>query len=68
MVTDNAETFQNNEQWLQNIYQQADVNNLLGKLQITCKFNSLRSLWWGGFYEKMVGIAKNAIYKALGRA
>lgn len=68
MVTDNAETFQNNEQWLQNIHQQADVNNLLEKFQITCKFNLLRSLWWGGFYEKMVGIAKNAIYKALGRA
>ena len=68
MVTDNAKTFQNNEQWLQNIHQQADVNNLLGKLHITCKLYSLWSLCWGGFYEKMVGIAKNTIYKALGRA
>ena len=43
------------------------VNNLLRKLQINWKFNLSRSPWCGGFYERMVGIAKKVVYKTSGR-
>ena len=45
MVTVNDKTFWNTEQWLQNIHQQADVNNLLRKWRINWKFSLSRRAW-----------------------
>lgn len=67
MVSDNTMIFQNTEQWLQNIHQQAYVNNLLGKVQITGTFNLLRSPWWKGFYEKWLVLPKTPCTKTLGK-
>ena len=35
---------------------------------ITWKFILERSLWWGGFYERLVGTVKSSLKKILGRA
>ena len=38
------------------------------KLQIEWKFNLSRSPWWGGMFERMVGMTKAVLYKSFGKA
>eukprot|EP00794_Sanderia_malayensis_P006823 gene6823-biopygen5586 len=52
---------------------QAIVNNermqdLLQEQKINWRFNLSRSPWWGGFFERMVGMVKNTFRKTLGLA
>ena len=68
MISDNAKTFETTAKWLKRIQQDADINTLLAKLQINWKFNLSRSPWWGGFFERMVGLTKNVLYKSLGKS
>ena len=35
---------------------------------ILWQFNLARALWWGGQFERLVGVVKQAFYKAIGRA
>ena len=68
MISDNAKTFQTTAKWIYKLQQNADINTMLAKLQVEWKFNLSRSSWWGGFFERMVGLTKNVLYKALGRS
>ena len=36
--------------------------------QIKWKFNLIRAPWWGGQFERMVGLVKQSLFKATGRA
>ena len=38
------------------------------KEEINWKFKLSRALWWGGQFERMVGLVKQCLYKATGRA
>ena len=58
-VSDNAKTFQSTAKWLHKIVKHPEVNDLLLKNKISWKFNLSRSPWWGGFFERMVGLIKS---------
>ena len=45
-----------------------DIQCYLAKENIELKFNLSRVPWWGGFFERLTGITKNALSKAIGRA
>ena len=39
----------------------------LSKHSITGKFNLARAPWWGGQFERLIGIFKSALYKVVGK-
>ena len=68
MVSDNAKTFKATAQWLQSVFKDTKVRDLLQNEDIQWKFNLSRSPWWGGFFERMVGLVKDTLKKSLGHA
>ena len=68
MVSDNAKTFQATKQWLSTLRKDDDLFNYLATRDIEWKFNLSRAPWWGGFFERLIGIMKNSLSKAIGRA
>ena len=57
-------------QWLSTVTLKKDHNlpSYIGALNITWKFNLARAPWWGGFFERFIGIIKRALSKAVGRS
>ena len=45
-----------------------DLFNYLNTHRIQWQFNLWRDPWWGGFFEKLVGIMKDCLSKVIGRA
>ena len=44
------------------------LNDYLARHQISWKFNLSRAPWWGGQFERMVGLVKTAMRKTIGNA
>ena len=57
IISDNSKTFQNE-----------DVKVFLRDSNIQWKFIFERSPWWGGFYERLVGIMKSCLKKIMEKA
>ena len=68
IVSDNAKTFQAMKKWLSTLQKDENLFNYLATKEIGWKFNMSRAPWWGGFFERLIGIMKNALSKAIGRA
>ena len=49
-------------------FQSEDVKVFLRDNYIQWKFILERSPWWGGFYERLVGIMKSCLKKIMGKA
>jgi hypothetical protein len=43
-------------------------HNWLAEQTIDWQFNLSRATWWGGQFERMVGLVKQALYKSIGKA
>ena len=67
IVSDNGKTFVTTGRWLSNLKKDHGVANYLGTLNIKWKFNLARAPWWGGFFERLVGIMKRSLSKVVGR-
>ena len=57
IISDNFKTFQSE-----------DVKVFLRDNYIQWKLNFERSPWWGGFYERLIGIMKSCLKKIIGKA
>ena len=68
IVSDNAKTFITTNTWLKRIQNDDDVHNYLATQKITWRFNLSRAPWWGGFFERMIGVMKNTFSKVVGKA
>ena len=68
MVSDNAKTFKSTKNWLEKIKENADLFNYLNKNKIILQFNLARAPWWGGFFERLIGIMKKSLSKSVGNA
>ena len=68
IISDNAKTFKAARTWLQSIKDSDDINNYLAKESIKWKFNLSRAPWWGGFFERLIGLMKSALSKVIGNA
>ena len=66
--SDNAKTFKATAGWLKKLSLDEDIQCYLAKENIESKFNLSRAPWWGGFFKRLIGITKNALSKAIGRA
>ena len=68
MVSDNGKTFVTTAKWLNKLRRNQLLNDYLAKMNIQWQFNMARSPWWGGFFERMVGLMKSALRKVVGHA
>ena len=68
IVSDNAKTFQATAKWINTLEKDDDLQNYLSQNNIKWKFNLARAPWWGGFYERLIGIMKRSLSKQVGKA
>ncbi|XP_066028224.1 uncharacterized protein [Pocillopora verrucosa] len=72
IISDNAKTFKAGAQELQTIKTQilgtGSSQQFLAHHNITWKFITERAPWWGGFYERLIGLMKRCLKKTLGKA
>ena len=68
IVSDNAKTFQATKKWLATLRNDDDFFNYLARKEIDWRFNMSRAPWFGGFFERLIGMMKSALSKSIGRA
>ena len=68
IYSDNAKTFEKAARWIKKVIKDEKVQEFLVKEEIKWKFNLSRAPWWGGQFERMVGLVKQCLYKATGKA
>lgn len=68
IVSDNAKTFQATDKALRELFNHPEVQAYLSDMRVEWRFNLPKAPWWGGFFERMVGSAKQCLRKVLGNA
>ena len=66
IYSDNASTFAAASKWSQKVRRDEELNNLLSNYAISWTFNLSRAPWWGGQFERLIGVMKGIFYKAVG--
>ena len=54
--------------WIKRINKSEILHHFLNTKGINWKFNLSRAPWWGGQFERMVGLVKKALYKTVGKS
>ena len=67
VYSDNAKTFQEVAKWLKQVIKTKDFNEYLTKENMKWKFNLPRAPWWGGHFERLIGLTKQSLLKSLGK-
>lgn len=68
---DNAKTFKRAEADYKEIWRNLnarEIEEYYGEEKITWKYIAERASWWGGMYERLVGVVKQSLKKVLGTA
>ena len=68
IYSDNGSTFIGAAAWIKQVQNDEKLNDFLARQQITRKFNLGRAPWWGGQFERMIGLVKTAVRKTIGNA
>ena len=68
MVSDNGKTFVSTSKWLSTLKKDEDLISFMAQHHIKWRFNLSRSPWWGGFFERLIGIMKRMLSKVIGNA
>lgn len=66
VYSDNGRTFVGAAQWIKQVMRDEKFQNFLAYQGIKWQFNLSRAPWWGGQFERMVGLVKRAFYKCIG--
>lgn len=66
IYSDNGSTFKGAAEWIKKVNNDERFHDYLAKNSIEWKFNLSRAPWWGGQFERLVGIFKAAFYKTIG--
>ncbi|XP_065895951.1 uncharacterized protein [Dysidea avara] len=67
MISDNGSTYSSAAEELHSLMQLPEVKEDLGKRGFSWRFIPKRAPWYGGFWERLIGLTKIAIKKVLGR-
>ena len=59
-------TFKAAAKWIQLVRQDEKLNSLLANMSIEWRFNLSRAPWWGGQFERLIGLFKSSFYKSIG--
>ena len=65
IITDNATCFKATAEFLRNLQDSSDVHEFLSSREISWQFIPPRSPWFGGFYERLIGLLKNSLRRVL---
>ena len=68
MYSDNGKSFVSAAKRLGSIMRDEKMQDYLVHQSIISQFNLSRAPWWGGQFERMVGLVKRALYKSIGGA
>ena len=68
MISDNASTYLAAAEDLQRLFGSESLKGALEVQNVTWDFIPKRAPWYGGFWERMIGITKQAVKKTLGKA
>ena len=66
IYSDNDRTFVGAAKWLRNVIQDERLHDFLAQLNIKWQFNLTKAPWWGGQFERMIGLVKQAFNKSVG--
>ena len=70
IISDNAKTFKAGSQDLKalktQVIEAAESQRFLANHSIKWKFTTERAPWWGGFYKRLIGLAKRRLKKMIG--
>ena len=66
IYSDNGKTFVDAAYLLKTIMSDEKVHDYLAKHRIMWQFNLSRAPWWGGQFERLIGLVKRALYKSIG--
>ena len=68
MVSDNASTFMSAADELKRLFESDTLHEDLSKRGVEWRFIPCRAPWYGGYWERLIGLTKRALKKTLGRA
>ena len=68
IYSDNTKTFIASCKWVKKLNKSEELNHFFNFNNIEWKFNLSRAPWWGGQFERMISLVKNALYKTVGKA
>ena len=68
MYSENAKTFIASCKRVKKLIKSEELNHFFNFNNIEWKFNLSRAAWWGGQFERMVSLVKNALNKTVGKA
>ncbi|XP_077866927.1 uncharacterized protein LOC144355733 [Saccoglossus kowalevskii] len=68
MLSDNASTYIFAADEIRTLFDTPEVRDFLAAHRVQWTFIPKRDPWYGGFWERLIGLTKNAIKKTLGRA
>lgn len=68
LISDNATTFVAASQDIKSLTDSAAIHEQLNSTGTSWKFIAKRAPWFGGFYERLIGITKQCLRKVLGNA
>ena len=66
IYSDNGRTFIGAARWLKQIRADERIQCYLADEEIHWKFNLSRAPWWGGQFERLIGLFKQSFYKTIG--
>ena len=64
--SDHAKTFTAAASCIKKVAKNETVHNFLAHQEIKWKFSLSRTPWWGGQFERLIGLTKNTMYKTIG--
>jgi len=67
MISDNASTYLAAAEELQRMFNSEELKEALESQNISWQFIPKRAPWYGGFWERIIGLTKQAVKKTLGR-
>jgi len=67
MLSDNASTYIAAVEELKILFESDGIKEALGRQGVNWQFIPKRASWYGGFWEHLIGLTKQAIRKTLGR-
>lgn len=67
VYSDNGKTFVAAAKWLKKVQKDEKFHSFLSDQSITWQFNLSRAPWWGGHFERLIGVMKSSFYKTVGQ-
>ena len=68
MVSDNASTYVASAETLKQLFESSSLKEAFSRQGVEWRFIPKRAPWYGGFWERLIGLTKTALKKTLGRA